>query len=267
MREDRFLRGGIVRPLSCSPHKKGDFFMQKNRHLNTAQSIKRLVIAALFCALAYAAMFVTSWIKVAFLTFDAKDTIITIAGLLFGPVYSLVISLVVSLIEFITVGDTGFWGFLMNFLSSAAFSSTCALIYKYKKNITGAVIGLAVSVVSMTAMMVLLNLLVTPIYTGMPAADVAAMIPTLFLPFNLTKATMNAALTLMLYKPVSRALKAAKITDVSDALTEKTKKESDSNKKSSLLTNLLVMSIGLFFVALSVVIFIVVLGGNFSFVA
>lgn len=241
--------------------------MQKNRSLHTTQSIKRLVIAGLFCALAYAAMFVTSWIKVAFLTFDAKDTVITIAGLLFGPVYSLLVSLVVSLIEFITVGDTGFWGFLMNFLSSAAFSSTCALIYKYKKNIKGAIVGLVVSVVSMTAMMVLLNLLITPIYTGMPAADIATMIPTLFLPFNLTKATMNAALVLMIYKPVSRVLKAAKITDVSDGMRETAKKEMESNQKSSLLTNLLIIGIGVFFVALSTVVFIVVLGGKFSFMA
>ena len=106
-------------------------------------------MAALFCALAFASTCVLR-INVMFLTFDSKDAIITIAGLLFGPVYSLSISLVVSIIEFISIGDTGFWGFLMDFLSTAIFSTTCALIYKYKKNIKGAVIGLVASVFTMT---------------------------------------------------------------------------------------------------------------------
>lgn len=235
---------------------------------NIAQSIKRLVLAALFCALAYVATILTSWIKVAgFLTFDTKDTLITIAGLILGPVYAAVISFIVSLIEIIVNPETGFWGFLMNFLSTAAFSSVCALIYKYKKNIKGAVIGLVSSVFSMTAMMVILNLVVTPLYTGMPMETIASMIPTLFLPFNLTKAVLNAALVLMLYKPISRALKAAKIIGVTE---ENVKTEVSSEKaatKKPLLTNLLVLGIGLVFVALSVVVFIVVLGGKFTFMA
>ena len=215
-------------------------------------------MAALFCALAYVAMFVTSWIKVGFLTFDAKDTVITIAGLLFGPIYSLIISFMVAFIELITVGDTGFWGFLMNFLSTAAFSCSCALIYKYKKNIKGAIIGLVAAIFSMTAAMVLLNLFITPIYTGMPTASIAQMIPTLFLPFNVTKATMNAALVLMLYKPVSRAMKAAKVLPESE---EKGGKMS----KRSVLMNLAVFGIGLLLVAVSVIVFIFVLGGGFTF--
>lgn len=232
------------------------------------QSIKRLVMAALFCALAYVATIMTSWIRVAgFLTFDAKDTVITIAGLILGPIYSIIISLVVSLIEIIVIPETGFWGFLMNFLSTAAFSSACALIYKYKKNIKGAIIGLVVSILSMTAMMVLLNLLVTPIYSGMPVETIASMIPTLFLPFNLTKATMNAALVLMLYKPVSRALKAAKIIEVADSISANGDKEASVSPKRAILTNICVIGVGLLLVGLSILVFIVVLGGSFTFVA
>ena len=51
-------------------------------------------MAALFCALAIASTYIMH-IKVMFLTFDAKDAVITIAGLLFGPIYSIAISLVV----------------------------------------------------------------------------------------------------------------------------------------------------------------------------
>ena len=84
-------------------------------------------MAALFCALAYASTFIMH-IKVGFLTFDIKDAVVTIAGLLFGPIYALVISVTVALLEFISMGETGFWGLLMDILSTATFATTCALI-------------------------------------------------------------------------------------------------------------------------------------------
>lgn len=244
---------------------KGDFFMpiiKANQSYFTY--IKKIATAALFAALAYVAMFVTSWIKVGFLTFDAKDTIITLAGLLFGPVYALSISLTVAVLELITVGDTGFYGFFMNLLSSAAFSTVCALIYKYKKNIKGAIIGLITSVLSMTAIMLLFNLFITPLYMNVPRQVVASMIPTLFLPFNLTKGLLNAALVLILYKPISQALKAAKIlptrpqtvTD-EEALREK--------KRKNIIFSLVVTAVGIVTVALCAVVFLVFLHGTISF--
>ena len=247
------------------PHKKGDFFMSISRE-SSALKIKKLVMAALFAALAYAAMFVTSWIKVGFLTFDAKDTIITLAGLLFGPVYSLVISLLVAFIELITVGDTGIYGFIMNFLSSAVFSTVCALIYRYKNNIVGAVVGLVSASLSMTAMMLLFNLFITPLYMGVEREAVASMIPTLFLPFNLTKGFLNASLVLVLYKPTSNALKAAKVLSSAklDKLNSATEAEMSAaeKRKMSIIFSLVVTLIGLAVAALCVLVFFVFLKGE-----
>lgn len=265
MKEDK-LRGTIVFFANCDTfflpsHTKGDFFMSslRSRRAGSSVNTKKLIIAALFSALAYAATLLTAWIRVAgFLTFDAKDTLVTIAGLVLGPVYAIVISFIVSLIEIIFLPETGFWGFLMNFLSTAAFSAVCALIYKYKKNIKGACVGLIASVFSMTAMMVLLNLVVTPIYTGMPTATIASMIPTLFLPFNFTKAVLNAALVLILYKPISRALKATKML-------ESRSTQGVVDKKSQLATNIIIFVIGLALIAASVAVFVFVLGGDFTF--
>ena len=79
-------------PLFRPPSTKGDFFMSKKvlNYKESEQRLKNLVMAAIFSSLAYAAMTATGWIKVQFLTFDAKDTVITIAGLVLGPVYSVV---------------------------------------------------------------------------------------------------------------------------------------------------------------------------------
>lgn len=227
--------------------------------------IKKLCMAALFCALAIASTYVMH-IKVMFLTFDIKDAVITIAGLLFGPVYSVAISLLVSLIEFITIGDAGFWGFLMDFLSTALFATVCSLIYKYKKNIWGALIGLGSSVVAMTTFMILFNLFIVPIYTpGYTTAAVAKMVPTLFLPFNLTKAMLNAAVVLILYKPASIAMKAARVipsnpmAQKDDGLTPKEK------RKKNLVFSLVVTAVGLVVAAVCFVVFFVFLNGQIEF--
>lgn len=229
------------------------------------QRLKNLVMAAIFSSLAYAAMTATGWIKVQFLTFDAKDTVITIAGLVLGPVYSIIISFIVAFIEFITVSSTGPYGFIMNFVSSAIFSSVCALVYKYKKNIKGAVVALITGIFSVTGFMVLFNLFITPLYMGGTTADVVKLIPTLLLPFNLTKATMNGALVLVLYKPVSNVLKAARMLPQTKKNSESLSEENQSERKREHLKfSLVVTAIGLVVVAICLFVFFVVLQGKFS---
>jgi len=57
--------------------------------------------------------------------------------------------------------------------------------------------------------MLLWNYLITPIYMGMPRQAVADMLVPVFLPFNLTKYALNAAITMLIYKPVVTALRKA----------------------------------------------------------
>ena len=172
--------------------------------------IKRLVGMAMFAALAYGVTFVFR-IPVQFLTFDAKDAVLTIAAFIYGPIAALVMALIPALIEFITISGTGVWGFLMNFASSACFSFTASVIYKYKRSFNGAIIGLYASVLATTAVMMVLNILVTPIYMKVSREVVVDLLPTLLLPFNFAKALMNAAITMLIYKPVSTAMKRAKL--------------------------------------------------------
>ena len=235
-----------------------------NSKQNSAMKIKILCMAALFCALAVASTFIMH-IKVMFLTFDAKDAVITVAGLLFGPVYAVVISLAVSLIEFISIGDAGFWGFFMDFLSTALFSTSCALIYKYHKNLKGAILGLLVSIVSMTSFMLLFNLFIVPIYTpNYTTAAVAKMVPTLFLPFNLTKAVMNSALVLVLYKPVSTALKAARVLPSSSlSLTGGSADENKTKTKKRMILSISITVGGLLLAAICLLVFLYALDGEF----
>lgn len=183
--------------------------------MRTKQSTKKtrtLVVVALFCALAYLCVFILH-IPVAFLTYDAKDAMITVAGMCLGPVAALSLSLTVPFLEFLSISGTGVYGLLMNAAASMAFSLPASLIYRRRKTMTGAVAGLLTGVVSMTAVMLGMNMWITPLFTGMPVGEVADMIPTLLLPFNLVKAILNASLVLVLYKPLTTALCRARLLE------------------------------------------------------
>ena len=67
--------------------------------------------------------------------------------------------------------------------------------------------------------MLLWNYLITPIYQKVPRDVVAAMLPTVFLPFNLVKGGLNMAITLLLYKPVVTALRKARLAPESRKVT------------------------------------------------
>lgn len=170
---------------------------------------KKLTTLAMLAALAYLIMVVGRIPMVLFLSYDPKDVIIAIGGFLFGPLEAFAISFVVSLIEMFTVSDTGIIGAVMNLVSTCSFACTAAIIYKKNHTLKGAIIGLLCGVVAMVVVMLLWNYLLTPIYMGYPREAVAAMLPTTFLPFNLIKGGLNAAITMLLYKPVVTTLRKA----------------------------------------------------------
>ena len=142
-----------------------------------------------------------------FLTYEPKDVILTIGGFIFGPISGIVMSLVVCVIETVTVSTTGIIGLLMNFLSSSVFVGVSAVIYQRRKTLSRAVIGLIAGAFSMLAIMLLWNYIVTPVFMGVPRAEVLKLFLPLLIPFNLLKAFLNAALTLFLYKGVVTALR------------------------------------------------------------
>ena len=64
------------------------------------------------------------------------------------------------------------------------------------------------------------NWLLTPLYMHVPREQVVPMLSTVFLPFNLLKAGINAMITLLLYRPFLRVLHLCGYP-VSDRIAEK----------------------------------------------
>ena len=183
---------------------------------SSKEKIRSLVAVAVFIALAYICC-VLFHFRVSFLSFDLKDAIMAIGAMFFGPLYGLAMVIIVSLIELLTISGTGVYGLIMNICSSAPFVCVGSLIYSYKRNMKGAAVGMVMSVVSMVVVMMVANLVVTSNYMHVTVGEIAALIPTLLLPFNLTKAVFNASIVFLLYKPMSTALKAAGFLKTDDA--------------------------------------------------
>ncbi len=146
-----------------------------------------------------------------FLSLDAKDAIIAIASFIFGPLSAPIISLIVAFVELVTISETGWYGFVMNFASSTVFSLTASLIYKRGKSYPSAIFGFFVAILATVGTMLILNTYITPLYFGMPRETVVDMLPTLLFPFNLAKTLINSAISLILYKPIINALRMAKL--------------------------------------------------------
>ncbi len=196
----------------------------------SALTTRKLILMSLFCALAYISVFVLRIPMVSFLDYEPKDVIITLAGLILGPISTIFISIVVSFIEMVTISDTGPIGMLLNVIASLSFALPVSFLYKYKRNINLAVMGLLIGTIAMTVSMILWNYLITPYYMGVPRPVVVDMLVPIFLPFNIIKATINSTLVFLLYKPIIFALR--KSRSISNG-----KSEMEVSKKAIIIFN------------------------------
>lgn len=185
--------------------------MENSLRKSNRMDTKKMVVLAMMTAIAYVSVFIFRIPVVMFLKYEPKDVIITIGGFLFGPLASMLMSAVVSLVEMVTISSTGPIGALMNFLSTVSFACTAAIIYKKVHTITGALIGLVTGSVVMVIVMLAWNYLITPLYMETPREAVAEMLVPVFLPFNLLKAVLNSAITMLLYKPLSTVMRKAHV--------------------------------------------------------
>ena len=168
---------------------------------------KKLTTIGMLCVLAYIAAAFGRIPVILFLKYDPKDIIIVIGGLLFGPLVSVEISMIVAIAQMFTISGTGILGCIMNIISSCSFACTAASIYKRKRRPPEVIIGLVCGCICQTAVMMLWNYWIAPIYMGYPREAIVELLLPAFLPFNLIKGGLNAAFAAILYHPVIMALR------------------------------------------------------------
>lgn len=172
--------------------------------------VKKLATMAMLVALAYVVMVAIHLPLMAaapFLKYDPKDVVLLIGAFIYGPIAGVSMSFVVCFLEMITVSEDPLYGFIMNFIASAAFILPAATLYHRRRTMKGAIAGLGLSVVAMTVVMLLWNYIITPIYMQTTREAVVGMLLPIILPFNLIKSILNASLVLVLYQPITNILR------------------------------------------------------------
>lgn len=131
-----------------------------------------------------------------YLKYDPADLPILIGAMIYGPIPGLLLTVVVSFAQaFVVRGSDGLVGFLMHVTATGAMSIVVGIIYRRgSKSIVRLALALVAGVITMTAVMVGMNLLVTPIYTGVSVDKVKQMLLPIIIPFNLLKAGINSVL-------------------------------------------------------------------------
>jgi riboflavin transporter len=169
--------------------------------------VKQMVTMAVLGALSIVLMLVVRLpiIPAApYLIYEPADVPILVGTFLFGPIAGLAITAIVAAIQATILSADGLVGFVMHMLATGTFVITAGLIYKKFHSIKGAIAGLAAGTLAMTLMMIPVNLIIQPNFYGTPYDVVKAMIVPVLIPFNLIKAGVNSAITLVIYKTISK---------------------------------------------------------------
>lgn len=169
--------------------------------MNTNKLAKLAMMVAISCVLVL--LIRIPFPPAPFLVYDPADVPIYITTFAFGPAAGLIVTVVVSFIQAFVLGGDAVYGFVMHVFATGMFAVVAGAIYKHKKSKKEAIIALAAGVIVATAVMCLMNYLVTPYYMGAPREAVVAMLVPVIIPFNLLKAGLNAVITFLVYKRIS----------------------------------------------------------------
>ena len=141
---------------------------------------------------------------VPFLEYDPADISILLGTFLFGPLSGFLMTVVVSVIQGLTVSaSSSVYGILMHIIATSAYVLCAGLIYRFHRTRKGAVVALLIGICAMALVMIPANLLITPLFTGEAVTDLLGFIVL----FNVIKAGINGIVTFIIYKPLKRVLK------------------------------------------------------------
>lgn len=159
-----------------------------------------------------------------FLKMDLSDLPAVIGAIMIGPVAGVVIQLIKVLLYTVSGSETFGIGPLANFIVGAAYVLPFGLIYKYKRNILGVVVGCIAGTISMAVIAAFMNyFVIIPFYSvafGLSIDDIVAMcakvnsrvqdLKTLIVfsivPFNILKAIIISMISIVLFVPLKPLL-------------------------------------------------------------
>jgi riboflavin transporter FmnP len=170
--------------------------------------IKKLTNIAVLSGFSLALMLLIRFpLFLPFLIYEPGDIPILITAFLYGPGAALGATFILSILMAVFTGLGGPFGAFMHFLATGVFAGVAGYFYQKHHNRKGAIIGLLIGSIAMTAVMAAANLILNPIFYGIPREQVLQMMLPGILPFNLTKALLNSAVTVLVYKKLANFLR------------------------------------------------------------
>lgn len=143
-----------------------------------------------------------------FLEYEPGDVPAIIGTFIYGPVSGIIITTIVSILQALTVSNASGWiGAVMHLIATGTMVVTAGLIYRKFHSFKGAIAALVAGSLAMTAVMIPLNLFITPMFLNVPYEAVKSMILPAIVPFNLLKAAINSVITMLVYKSVGKVLR------------------------------------------------------------
>ncbi len=194
--------------------------MKKDKLIYLVKVSVLAAVAAIIMLLEFPLPFAPTFYKL-----DLSEVAVLIAGFALGPLAGVLVEFIKILLNLLMDGTTtAFVGEAANFAIGVSFILPASLIYKYKRSLSGAIIGMSAGTVTLVIAGAFINYFVMiPAYARfmIPMETILSIsngvngnIESLFdlilfatVPFNLVKGLACSLLTGLLYKRVSPILK------------------------------------------------------------
>lgn len=158
-----------------------------------------LVLTAILAAMSFVfeLLLAFSFPPAPFLKLAPGDVPTLVAAVFMGPVSGATCALVNSVLFAAVTGEGGPWGILMHFIASGGMAIVVGILAKRTRHLH---LPMLAGILIRVALMVPFNLIVTPIYLGVPRETVLSMIVPVIIPFNLAHGGLNTAVSYIVLK-------------------------------------------------------------------
>ena len=202
--------------------------MNNNTINKRGTALRYIIKIAILSAIASVVMlfeFPLPFLAPSFYELDLSEAIIMMGSFAIGPVAGILMELFKNLLNILFNGTTtAYVGEFANFVTGCAFILPAAFIYKYKKTIKGAIVGMVTGAISLAFVGGVLNyFILVPAFSslyGLPIeaivgmaskinpliTDLKTMIVMAVAPFNLLKGVVCSVISLIIYKRISKIL-------------------------------------------------------------
>lgn len=179
----------------------------------------RLAYLGIFSALSFALYFLEiplmAWSPLSFLKLDFSNVFVLVSGFALGPVSAIIVCIVKELLHALVLTQTVGVGELANVLLTLPYVLVPTVIYKNRKGIKSVLISLILGSLAQVIVSVPVNWLLNfpfylNLYSGTPWIDGMAFYAQYWyfaVLFNVIKTVIISAVTLLIYKPLSRLIK------------------------------------------------------------